>query len=315
MCRLNSSKIRCDEGFIVNPTVELTPVLRISPFMDSDLYPLGDRVDDNYLDYLNKRFRNWRFTLKARSALWLALAYYHLQKEDVVTILTTSGNFYISGCVTKTIESFCQWSREITDRTKVILVNHEFGYPYENLSKLKEYGIPVIEDCAQTFISSDCNQEIGTVGDFVIYSLPKYFPMQIGGLLMSSRFDLNEFDTNLPEEAEKYISSRLSHYASHIEKWARQRLSNYYYLQDKLKPLGIQPFFKLEKGTVPGVFLFRWRDDINYPRLKEYMQANGVESSVFYGENAFFIPLNHALKTYQLDYMITLLKHFNDGMS
>jgi hypothetical protein len=82
-----------------------------------------------------------------------------------------------------------------------------------------------------------------------------------------------------------------------------------------LKPLGIQPFFKLEKGTVPGVFLFRWRDDINYPRLKEYMQANGVESSVFYGENAFFIPLNHALKTYQLDYMITLLKHFNDGMS
>ncbi len=48
-----------------------------------------------------------------------------LPPDDVVTILTTSGNFYISSCVTAEIEKFCKWDREITDQTKVIFVNHK----------------------------------------------------------------------------------------------------------------------------------------------------------------------------------------------
>jgi hypothetical protein len=304
----------CKQSFVIDPSWELAPTLRISPFTDADQEPLSNADTRPALQYLNKRFRHWRLTLKARDAITTALSYYNLQPDDVVTILTTSGNFYISGCVTKSIEKFCQWSREVTEKTRVIFVNHEFGYPYQNLSELKKYGLPIIEDRAQTFVSTDDKGEIGTVGDFVIYSLPKYFPVQLGGILTSDAIDLSQFDYTLPPEAEQYILGRLSLHVAAIDTFAERRLANYSYLKEQLAPLGISPYFPLRPGTVPGVFLFRWRDDIDYPRLKEYMQANGVESSVFYGQNAFFIPLNSALKPFQLDYMITLLKHYNDDI-
>lgn len=301
-------------GFVINSSLSLTPTLRISPLSEADYEPVVVEDASNVCEYLNNRFKHWRLTLKARDAITTALSYYNLKQDDVVTILTTSGNFYISGCVTKSIEKFCQWSREITEKTRVIFVNHEFGYPYQNLSELKKYGLPIIEDRAQTFISTDEKGEIGTVGDFVIYSLPKYFPVQMGGILTSQTIDVNNLDYSLPKEAEEYIVNRLSRNIPNINDWAERRLANYAYLKEQLAPLGITPYFQLQPGTVPGVFLFRWRDDIDYPQLKEYMQANGVESSVFYGKSAFFIPLNSAMKRYQLDYMITLLKHYNDDI-
>lgn len=57
-------------------------------------------------------------------------------------------------------------------------------------------------------------------------------------------------------------------------------------------------------------FLFRWHNDIPYQKLKEYMQGNGVESSVFYGTNAFYVPCNYNLTTVELDYIIELLRYF-----
>lgn len=93
----------------------------------------------------------------------------------------------------------------------------------------------------------------------------------------------------------------------------RKRLFNYSYLSDHLSEIGIRPFFELKENVIPGVFLFKWESTINYPLLKEFMQRNGVESSVFYGENAFFIPVHHRLEISHLDYMITLLIYFKNA--
>ena len=78
--------------------------------------------------------------------------------------------------------------------------------------------------------------------------------------------------------------------------------------------IGISPFFLLEKKSIPGVFLFKWEDNIDYNSLKIFMQNNGVESSVFYGKSAFYIPVHQQLDMFHLDYMITLLKYFKDGL-
>ena len=171
-------KIDIYDGFIINPTVEVTPTIRISPFIEKDLNRLNVDIEIAK-EYLRERFGEYLLTIKARDAISLALSYYDLVHDDVVTILTTSGNYYISSCVTREIEKYCLWSREITERTKIIFINHEFGYPCERLNELKKYNIPIIEDCAQSFISKDKHSLIGKIGDFVIYSLPKIFPMQI----------------------------------------------------------------------------------------------------------------------------------------
>lgn len=298
-------------GFIMNPTIEVTPSIRISPFTENDL-GMADFDTKSATEYLKNRFNNYCLTIKARDAIFLALSYYELKKDDVVTILTTSGNYYISSCVTKEIEKFCLWSRELSNKTKLIFVNHEFGYPLENLEEVKGYGLPIIEDYAHTFVSENEKRQTSKIGDFIIYSLPKYFPMQIGGILVAEQSKLNSLHYTISTDNCDYILGHLSLSIPSLEEISKKRLFNYAYLKNKLQHLGIVPFFPEKKNIVPGVFLFRWNDNINYDLLKEFMQANGVESSVFYGENAFFIPIHHKLEVAHLDYMISLLNYFKE---
>lgn len=257
-------------------------------------------------------FGGGKLYLKCRLAINAALSYYNLKPDDVVSIFTTSGNSYISSCVTKEIEKICKWSMRIEAETKVVFVNHEFGYPYRNMESLTKYGFPIIEDAAHAFFTKDEN--IGKVGDFVVYSLPKAFPMQLGGVLLSPKgLELRD-DKELPSDIAAYIETKYFIASDNISEVIRKRVKNYSYLKDKLESLGIEPYFSeyeiSAEKVVPSVFLFRWYDFIDYPKLKNYMQSNGVESSVFYGENAFYIPCNDRLCKNELDYMIALLEYF-----
>ena len=115
-----------ENGFVINPTIEVTPHIRISPFMDSDIGLQGNS-SKIATDYLEQRFgKNYCLTIKARDAIKKALSYYHLKKTDVVTIVTSSDNYYVSSCVTRAIENYCLWSREVVPATKLIFVIHEF---------------------------------------------------------------------------------------------------------------------------------------------------------------------------------------------
>lgn len=281
----------------------------ISPY-DPDLTFQSLPSDQNlFEDYLNRRFGRWCYTSKAREAIKIALGYYNLAKDDVVTILTTSGNFYISSCVTNAIECVCRWSREILPETKVLFVNHEFGYPYKDMERLKGYGLPIIEDCAYAFFSESKEYAIGKIGDFAIYSLPKAFPVEWGGVLVynNTNFDRSEsFGQNEHPEWIRNLSSAIEE----VEMIKSRRLSNYQFLRDQLAPLGAEPFFELEDGVIPGVFLFKWLAEIDYADLKIYMQDNGVECSVFYGRNAFFIPMHHLLTEGDLLSFCRLLKKY-----
>ena len=290
------------QDWVIEPSCELIPSIHIAPL---SFQPLAENNGRYLSGYLSRKYKYYQYTTKGREAIRKTLEHYHLEKEDVVTILTTSGNFYISSCVTKEIEKICKWSREFTDKTKVIFVNHEFGYAYKNIESLKSYGLPIIEDCAHSFFTQA--NGIGTVGDFVIYSLPKAFSMQLGGILASNNVELDPMaDNRLCDYFEKYAGSQIQDIPIITEK----RLENYYFLETQLADIGIYPYFALEKGTVPGVFLFRWHSDIDYPGLKVFMQSHGVESSVFYGQNAFFIPCHHNLSHNELVYMVRLLQYF-----
>jgi hypothetical protein len=289
------------DGIVINASKELVPTIRIAPLDLSTITQSDEQYDGQKLLHTDKCVSIHK---KARYAITAALEDLQLRKEDVVTILTTSGNYYVSGCVTRAIEMVCKWNREVTKDTKAILVIHEFGYPYKGLSELKKYGLPIIEDCAYAYFTKD--EEMGHVGDYVIFSLTKAFNMPVGGVMVSK----NKVEDKVSgEERDCILSSWVTEYKKDSE-IIKKRLDNYAYLAEELASLGITPFFDLSEGGVPGAFLFRWRDDINYPELKEYMQRNGVESSVFYTELAFYIPVHQNLSKNESDYMIKLLKYF-----
>lgn len=296
-------------GIIIDPSEFLMPKIRVSPLDQSALVCPISHNEDNVLPKI-KNFHDKHVTIgiKARQLIEFALSQCNLKPDDTVTILTTSGNLYVSNCITKEVEKFCKWSRLLSDKTKAIIVNHEFGYAYPDVKSLLQYNVPIIEDCAQSFLTEA--NDIGKYGDFAIYSLPKTFPMQIGAVIASKK----PVNYLIDKEKLDYIKTKLRQHADCVDEIRKKRLTNYHYLRDNLQPIGVTPFFELKEETVPGVFLCQWLECINYQKLKDFLTNNGVECSVFYGKNAFFIPLHHNLTKSELDYMILLIHYFYDNM-
>jgi hypothetical protein len=300
--------------FVLQPDPYSLPCYRIGPFQTRDLSINHCLPDSDLIDtYIKDRFgdKDYAYTINGRKAINIALGLCNLEKNDVVSILTTTGNFYISGCVTDEIGKYCKWSREMMPETKVILVNHEFGYPYKELRKLKNYNLPIIEDCAHSFFSRDEDDSTGNVGDFVIYSFPKMFPLQIGGLLVSNIPGTLEKKNQISEDELRHVKNVLSSQINLRENIIRDRISNYRYLRDKFESLGLTERFHLDKGVVPGVFMFKTDGhNIDLPELKKYFYAHGVQCSVFYGEEAFFIPVHQALGEQDMEYFYEVIKSF-----
>lgn len=299
-------------GHIVNPDRYLTPSYKLSPFSNADIAKNSEMSETSLLtDYLVSHYEGLTacLTTNGRSALNCALRQLSLKSEDVVTIITTTQNFYISGCVTNEIEKFCTWNREISDRTTIILVNHEFGFPMYNVESLKRYHVPIIEDCAYAFNAQHDNSLVGKTGDFVIYSLPKFFPIQIGGILVSR----NPLPHNceLLRSEEEYINRVAGSYVSDISSFSDLRRFNYNYLKNEFAKLGLGARFgELKDNDIPGVFMFSFPSEIDSDKLKTFFYANGVECSVFYGESALFIPCHHKINKGDMNYFVSIMDYF-----
>lgn len=300
-----------ENGFVINPEQFFRPSIRISPFNTSCISTnknIANNVRALSKESLSEYFGgNCVVTMSGKAAISLALQNYNLQKEDNVLIVTTTGNKYISGCVTKTIEQFCSWTRTYNEKTKLILVNHEFGFPFTNWQQIADYNLPIVEDRAYSLFSTD-NRTTGLVGDFVIYSLPKWFPMQLGGILQSnSNVPLtDEYQT----ESQQVLLNILKHYLDEKNQLIDKRRQNYEYFTKLFNEIDCPPFFTQTESITPGVFMFRNNAKMDLPALKEFMQSNGIEASVFYGENAFYLPVHQNLNNDHIEFMFTLVKYF-----
>ncbi|MCX6279311.1 MAG: DegT/DnrJ/EryC1/StrS family aminotransferase [Bacteroidetes bacterium] len=271
--------------------------------------PDSDIIDQ----YFQSRFSPNRFfyTINGRAAIGLALHQLNLNREDVVAILTTSGNSYISHCVTDEIEKFCGWSRKIDKNTRVILVNHEFGFPFEEIADMRKYNLPIIEDCAHSFFSTDQQGLIGKVGDFVIYSFPKIFPVQTGGLLVSKNSISATAEYICDDNIIRLMKNVLSYHIQMKDEIIEKRINNHRYLEKILQPFGVDTRFELKPGIVPGVFLFRSAMSENdLQKLKLHFYSHGVQCSVFYGEESFFLPVHQALDEQDFLYFLEVMKSF-----
>ena len=299
--------------FVVNPDAFLVPCYRISPFTTEHIARNEELPTNDFaIAYFNKKFGkgNWQYTYNGREAIQLALETYHLGQADLVTILTTSNNFYISSCVTKAIETVCRWNREIVPETKLILVNHEFGYPFPDMEKLVATGLPIIEDCCTTFYSQDVTEKIGQYGDFSVYSFPKFFPIQIGGLLVNNVKAVFKMSI-LNKEEERYIENVVSYHLANERELLQKRKVIFDYAQAQFSTLGFTLRFNKREKVIPSVLLLNNNTiikDLN--AFKQFLAKNGVQSSIFYGEDAFFLPNHHNLTIKSIDYFIQLILFF-----
>jgi len=303
--------------FIINPDPYSTPSYRIGPFITSDITNNSKLPESNAIDhYFTERFGDQRFayTENGREAINIALSYYKLSRNDIVTILTTSNNFYISGCVTTEIERFCQWNREIVPETKVIFVNHEFGYIYPEMEHLASLGIPIIEDCCPSFFSEDAEKRAGKYGDFAVYSFSKIFPIQLGGLLVNNN-NLITGNSAIEPGILSYIKKVISHQIIHEYKLLDKRACIFQYAVERFKQIGFTERFKWNKLTVPYALLLNNNKIVHdLPALKNYLWRHGIHSSVFYGEDAFFLPCHQNLTETDVDYFLAVTRAFINNL-
>ena len=80
--------------------------------------------------------------------------------------------------------------RAIGPRTRAIIVTHLFGNPAEMdaiVAVAKEHGIPIIEDCAQSFLARFDGQKVGTFGTIGAFSLQqgKHITTGEGGIVVT----------------------------------------------------------------------------------------------------------------------------------
>ena len=300
--------------FILNQDPFLMPSYGISPFGTADMNFNKQLPDSDFATvYFDKRFGagHWQYTYNGREAIKIALENYNLDSDDMVTILTTSENLYISSCVTNTIEKFCRWNRGITPETKIVFVNHEFGYPHPNMEKLVATGLPIIEDCCTTFFSQDRNEKVGKYGDYTVYSFPKFFPIQIGGLLVSNKKKLEIVENALNDETSLYIEKVVSYYLKNTAEILHRRNQNFSYASSLFVKYGFAERFEKEDLIVPSVLLLNNNGVVkDLSSLKVFLGKCGIQSSVFYGEDAFFIPTYQSLESSDYDYFFNCIQEF-----
>lgn len=297
---------------IINPENFRQPSFYISPFNTSDLeknaaISLKSDFNPEVVTKYKELFGKHQYFISGKSAVYFALKHYQLKENDEVLILTTTSNVYVSSCVTNEIKKFCNWSRVRSAQTKLVFIIHEFGKIYEDLEFAKSLNLPIIEDCAMSLFSESQTQKVGRNGDFTIFSLAKFFPVQFGGVLRSNienfRFEEVQNDFSF------FLKNITLHYLESSKLNKSKRISNNFYLLSKLNSFGLKPYFNYTENETPSVCMFR-NNGLDLPKLKIFMQSNGVECSVFYGEDAFFIPVHQALNKFEMDFLINLIQFF-----
>jgi hypothetical protein len=302
-----------NNGFILNIPNYLKPSYRISPFQTKDLINnrlnlLSNNHPDKYFKntYTNKQFI---YTEDGRSALEKVILALNLQKKDTVTIFTTTNNLYISSCVTQKIEKHCKWSRQIEKSTKAILINHEFGYCVEDMVYYRSLGYPIIEDFAHSFTASNSTGDAGKYADFLIFSLSKFFAMQMGGVLVYDKKYVNVKD-DLKKTKRDYILKNLSRNIHNIGDINKKRFQNYNIYKELFSSIEISNALSINRNNVPAVFMFNVDDKVDLNTMKEYINNHGIESSVFYGKKSYFVPSHQNLEKGDIEYIFTVVKSF-----
>jgi len=295
---------------IYNPPM-VKPQIRLDPYYNNQQIPTDTKnVEQKIEEYFGKEFT---LLPDGKTAIYLVLKKLGLGKKDVVTINTSFNTTYVRRDVTDQIELVCKHSRKITEKTKAIYVIHEWGFPVENIEELREYAtkknITLIEDCAHSITTLIKNKRIGTFGNYSIYSFPRVFPCQYGGMLLGISVDENEqqkleiFDY----EKREILKRTLGRDLGNILEYESQRIKNYQYLDEGFKMIGLLPFKELQNGIVPHAYILN--SNSSY-KLVERLKLFGIEAGVYHQLKAVIIPVHQNLNSSDLNYILGVVKSY-----
>lgn len=287
------------------PPDHLKPKLHMSPF-DTGFLEVNRRIVDDesssdepeWAPLFGAPGDAYLPTSSGRAAIAAALDELALAPDDEVLILTTSGSSYVSRCVTEEIERACRWTRRLGSRTRAVFVIHEFGWPVRLPDEVRASGLPVIEDCAYALGTAGA----GDLGDYVVYSFSKAFPVQFGGMLRARR-PFSRARSRLTADGRIVLMRLLRRYLPGLEQDVGRRRELFARYEAFFAGLGLAPRFALAPGVAPHAFVLRLEPESLALRIKHWLDRAGVESSVHFGAGGYFLPNHQNLGEAGVDYI------------
>ena len=295
-------------GLVIDGDPYYSPGISLSPFHFWSRRRF-DNINDHGMAIFESAFResSWIFVESGKSAISISLSQLNLNRIDEVWIQTSSGNSYVSKCVTEEISKFCNWSIHKSIKTKAIFIIHEFGRDTRELViDAKIHGLPIIEDCAYGLLTAlTKNWRFGDA-DFTILSFPKAFEMQFGGILLSNTKIVTETKIELVD----LVARAATNWVTNYEQISVSRIQNYRRLEQRFKSFGYQPSYTLGTNEVPGIFMFDVDESVNLVLMKEFLNAHGCESTIFYGRHSYILPVHQNLRVEHINYFAELVEYF-----
>jgi perosamine synthetase len=162
----------------------------------------------------------------ARNAIWLTVkmlgldtgeilvpAYHHGVEIEALIDAGASVRYYPVGA--KWNVDVDEVRKRINERTRALYLIHYAGFPgpvQEMKALAEEFGLPLIEDCALSLLSSDGQQPLGTTGDVSIFCLYKTLPVPNGGALVIN----GSRNYSVPKPQAPGMTSTVSHLLSSL---------------------------------------------------------------------------------------------------
>ena len=167
---------------------------------------------------------NVRYFYFARNAVWLTVKMLGLDKGEVLMPAYHHGveveALMDAGATPRFYRVGSRWDVDLEDvekkigpNTRALYLIHYAGFPgpaAEMRALADKHGIPLIEDCALSLLSSDGGQPLGTTGDVGIFCLYKTLPVPNGGALIVN----GPRQYSLPEPPAPPSTSTFSHTVS-----------------------------------------------------------------------------------------------------
>ncbi len=137
-----------------------------------------------------------QFTGSGKGSIALVLG--HLKEKGIINnkldeVLVPD---WLGYWVYNQIQPFAFPAKAFSNRTKVIFVYHQYGFP-QDMDKILEFArakqLIVVEDCAHALGSQYKGKPLGSFGDYTIYSFSKwFFSFALGGV-SSSQSDFKAY--------------------------------------------------------------------------------------------------------------------------
>jgi len=214
-----------------------------------------------------------------------------------------------------------------TKTYKMILLVHYFGFKIHNIEEIvklcKVNNMIVVEDCAHLYNYNTYDlSAAGTFGDFVFYSLHKFFPLKTGGLLVQNNLNilkpkkqLDNLKMNYPYELASYD----------LRKIVKKRIDNYNLMESLIQNInGIHSLKQLNKDDIPHNFpiivenglrekLYFWLIDNDitlialYYRLINSIDIEEYKSSHFISNSILNLPIHQDIGEIEIKHITKLI--------